>query len=255
MSASHVTSTVRERVATVTLRRPPVNALDSGTWHELDDAFAQLEDRTDVSVIVLCSGWPGIFSAGADVKELPMSLALDETRMRLTQRTLECVLRHPVPILCSVDGPALGGGCALAAACDVRIATRTARFALPEIDVGRCGGTRHLLRHLPPGAVRLAAFTGLPIPAEDAYRMGLVTELVDDADALARRTDELARHIAAKSPTAVRLTKRALDLSEPLSVRDGYEVEQQFSLRLATSTDADEAAAAFREKRPPVWGR
>jgi enoyl-CoA hydratase/carnithine racemase len=96
-------------------------------------------------------------------------------------------------------------------------------------------------------------FTGRPISAEQAFQLGMVSELLDDGDALHARAAELAADIAAKSPVAVRLAKQSLDLAEELTVLAGYEVEQQFSLRLAGTPDAAEAVAAFREKREPRW--
>jgi enoyl-CoA hydratase/carnithine racemase len=241
------------RTGTVALARPPVNALRTQTYRELAAALWTLQDDRACSVIVLRSAVPGIFCAGADVRELPMPREVDEQRQALARGVAAQVLRSPVPVICAVDGPALGGGCQLAAACDVRLATRTARFGLPEINVGRCGGGRYLMRVLPVGTVRRMYFTGRPIDAEEAHRLGMVAELLDDAEALQARAFEMAAEVAAKSPTAVRLAKQSLDLAEPLGVEAGYEVEQQFSLRLAATPDAAEAAAAFREKRAPRW--
>lgn len=241
------------RIGTVLLARPPVNALRTQTYEELRDALHRLQADRACSVIVLTSAVPGIFSAGADVKELPMPREQDESRQDLSRGVFAQLLRSPVPVICAVDGPALGGGCQLACSCDVRIATRAARFGVPEITVGRCGGGRFLMRVLPAGTVRQMYFTGRPIEAQQAHALGMVSELLDGDDALQARARELAAEIAAKSPTAVRLAKRSLDLAEEMPLLDGYAVEQQFSLRLAATPDAAEAAAAFREKRAPRW--
>jgi enoyl-CoA hydratase/carnithine racemase len=240
-------------VATISFTRPPVNALRTQTYRELGAALRDVQGDARCSVIILASGVPGIFSAGADVKELPMPREVDEERQLLARTVLNTVLRSPVPVICAVTGPALGAGCALAAACDIRLATPTARFGLPEITVGRCGGSRHVMRVLPQGVVRHMYFTGNPIPAQRAFELGMVSELLPDDDALRARSVELAGEIAANSPTAIRLAKQALDLAEELPIAAGYEVEQQFSLRLAATPDAAEAAAAFREKRAPRW--
>ncbi|HXA29668.1 MAG TPA: enoyl-CoA hydratase-related protein [Candidatus Angelobacter sp.] len=253
MIAEDVSVTLEERVGTLSLSRPPVNALRTQTYRELAASLRALQEDRACSAIVLRSAVPGIFCAGADVRELPMPREVDEERQKLTRAFFTQVLRSPVPVICAVDGPALGGGCQLVAACDVRLATRGARFGVPEINVGRCGGGRYLMRVLPVGTVRQMYFTGRPIGAEEAHRLGMVSELLDDADALDARAQELARDIASKSPTALRLAKQSLDLAESLGIEAGYEVEQQFSLRMAGTPDAAEAAAAFREKRPPVW--
>ena len=253
MSGEDVTATLEGRVGTVVLARPRVNAMRTQTYEELRDALRTLQDDRACSVIVLRSGVDGIFSAGADVRELPMPPAKDEARQALTRTVFAQVLRSPVPVVCAVDGHALGAGCQLACACDVRLATRAARFGVPEITVGRCGAGRFLMRVLPAGTVRQMYFTGKPIDAGQAHALGMVAELLDDADALHRRARELAEDIAAKSPVAVRLAKQSLDLAEEMALLEGYEVEQQFSLRLAGTPDAAEAAAAFREKRAPRW--
>jgi enoyl-CoA hydratase len=250
--AEDVETQLADRVGTLLLSRPPVNALRTQTYRELAASLRALQEDRACSVIVR-SAVPGIFCAGADVRELPMPREVDEERQLLTRTFFAQVLRSPVPIVCAVDGPALGAGCQLAAACDVRLATRSARFGVPEITVGRCGGGRYLMRVLPQGTVRQMYFTGKPIGAEQAFQLGMVAEVLDDADALHRRAAELARDIAAKSPVAVRMAKQSLDIAEELSVLAGYEVEQQFSLRLAATPDAAEAVAAFREKREPRW--
>jgi enoyl-CoA hydratase len=238
------------RIGSIVLDRPKVNAMRTQTWEEFEasvDLFAA--DQT-VSVVVLRSAVPGIFSAGADVKELPMTPSNDAARQQLTRRVLDKVLGAPQPYIASLDGPALGGGCALVCAADIRIGTDRTSFGLPEITVGRCGGGRHLMRHLPQGTVRSLYFTGIPLPAAEAFRLGLLNTLADDLDA---ETAELAGEIASKSPTALRLAKQSLNIVESLDVRTGYEVEQQFTLRLAGTPDAEEAAKAFFEKRAPVW--
>jgi enoyl-CoA hydratase len=253
VTAEDVSATLQGRVGTLSLARPPVNALRTQTYEELASSLRTLQEDGSCSAIVIRSAVPGIFCAGADVRELPMPRERDEERQAVTRSVFAQVLRSPVPVICAVDGPALGAGCQLAAACDVRLATRAARFGVPEITVGRCGGGRYLMRVLPMGTVRRMFFTGKPISAEEAHRLGMVTELLDDAGALHARAAELAAEIAAQSPTAVRLAKQSLDLAEPLDVEAGYAVEQQFSLKLAGTPDAAEAAAAFREKRAPRW--
>jgi enoyl-CoA hydratase/carnithine racemase len=255
MNGDDVSTHLDDRIGTLSLARPPVNALRTQTYRELVAALRSLQEDRACSVIVVRSAVPGIFCAGADVRELPMPREVDEERQLLTRTFFAQVLCSPVPVICAVDGPALGAGCQLAAACDIRLATRTARFGLPEITVGRCGGGRYLMRVLPQGTVRQMYFTGRPIAAEEAFRLGMVSELLDDADALHRRATELAADIAAKSPTALRLAKQSLDIAEGMPILAGYEVEQQFSLRLAATPDAAEAAAAFREKREPRWSQ
>jgi enoyl-CoA hydratase len=237
------------RVATLTLDRPPVNAFRTATWREVGAALTAAAEAA-VSVLVLRSALAGMFSAGADIKEPAPSPEDAERRTRLTRGVLDAVHRAPFPVIAAVDGPALGGACALVSAADIRIAGPRATFGLPEINVGRCGGARYLMRHLGQGTVRWLYFTGDTIDAERAERLGLVAWVAGDLDG---DVEQLAGRIAAKSPTALRVAKQSLNLVEWADVAAGYETEQQFDLRLAGHPDSAEAAAAFREKRPPRW--
>jgi enoyl-CoA hydratase len=252
MNGEDVVWELEGRVGTVTLQRVPVNAFRGQTWVELEEALVQLGDSR-CSAVVLRSGLERIFSAGADVRQTPTTPAEWEARSRMTRRIFDRLLRFPVPIVCAVNGPAIAVGCVLAACADIRIATADATFSLPELNVGRIGGARHLLRVLPQDAVRRAYFTGKPFSADDAYRLGMVGELYPDFASLHEGAASIAGDIAAKSPVGVRLAKQSLDLAEGLPVMAGYEVEQQFSMRLAALPDAQEAVRAFQEKRAPVW--
>ena len=245
---------IDNRIAILSINRPPVNAFRTQTYEEVARALHLLDTDPTSVVLVVRSGNERCFSAGADLHELPMPPDKDELRQALVRRVLDQVLHATKPVICVVDGPALGGGCAITAAADIRVASERAYFGLPEITVGRGGGARHLMRVLPQGTVRLAYFTGKPLSAFEAHRLGMVQVLTPAtpgaADAAAM---EIARSIASHSPLALRYAKEALDLAEPMSISEGYHVEQQFTLRLATSNDASEAARAFAEHRPPAW--
>jgi enoyl-CoA hydratase/carnithine racemase len=231
-----------------------VNAIRVATWETLRDVLAQIAaQHRKLNVVVVRSSVPGMFCAGADLKEPAASPAGSEDRQRLARTVLGTLLRFPVPVIAGVNGPALGAGCALAAVCDIRMASATATFGLPEISAARAGGGRHLMRVLPQGAVRHAYFTGQPLTAQEAWRLGLIQEVLPDEEELNAAVAGLASSIAGKSPTAIRMAKQALDLAEEMPVALGYEVEQQFTLRLAGTPEAAEAAAAFRERRAPRW--
>jgi enoyl-CoA hydratase len=220
-------------VGIITIARPPVNAMRMRTFIELEQALLELNDDDSCNVIVLRSGVARAFCAGADVSEMPLTVEREDFRARLVRRTFDLLLRSRQPVVGVVDGPARGGGCAMLAACDIRVASERSTFAMPEINVGRGGGARHLMRVLPQGAVRLAYFTGGIIDAAEAYRLGMVQRLTTSepgaADDVAR---EIAEEIAGKNPVAIRLAKEALDLAETMTVTDGYRVEQQNTQRL-----------------------
>jgi enoyl-CoA hydratase/carnithine racemase len=241
----------------VVMDRPPVNAMSTDTYGELADAFRAVSQRDDLSVVLLTSASEKVFCAGADVKELSTLTASgdsrrDEQRQKLAHALFDAILNNRQPVIGVLNGPALGAGAALAACCDIRYASERATIGLPEINVGRCGGGRHMMRLLPQGWVRVLYFTGRPLDAQEAYRLGLFQKVVSHGT---ERTAamELAREIAGKSPLALRLAKEALNACEPLPVSEGYALEQTYTLRLAKSEDAKEAARAFTEKRPPVW--
>jgi enoyl-CoA hydratase len=243
------------RVATVTLDRPPVNALSSGLYAELSAALDRVGADPQVSVAVLTSGSARAFCAGADVTELaglsgPGAEEADARRQELARRVFGQLLNLPQPCIAVVDGPAIGAGAVIASCADMRMGSPRASFSLPEVTVGRCGGGRHLMRHLPQGIVRQMYFTAEPLTSRDALRFGLL-DSVHDSAALAGAAMARARAIAAHSPLALRLGKAALNDSEPLPVQEGYATEQRYTLRLARSADAREALAARREKRAP----
>jgi enoyl-CoA hydratase len=245
-----------DRVAEVVLDRSPVNAISAGMYASLIAVFGQLSAREDVNVVILRSAHARIFSAGADIKERldapSIAESASEYRQRLARACYDAILDCALPTIAVVGGVALGAGAVLAACCDIRLASTAARFGLPEISAGRCGGGRHLMRLIPQGKTRLMYFTGNEIDAAEAQRIELVQavypvgEEVEPARALARK-------IAAKSPYGLRLAKRALNESESLAVSEGYAREQRYTLRLNQHPDAAEAAQALLERRDPVW--
>jgi len=244
-----------DSVAAVTLDRPPVNALSSGFYAELSAVLERIAADPQVSVMVLMSASSRAFSAGADMTELAALSGADADdadarRQELARRVFGQLLELPQPSIAVLDGPAIGAGAVIASCADMRMGSRQASFALPELSVGRCGGGRHMMRHLPQGVVRRMFFTGQPLSSEEALRFGFL-DSVHDRGELADAAMARARGIAANSPLALRLGKAALNESEALPVQEGYAVEQQYTLRLARTADAREALAARREKRAP----
>ena len=244
-----------DSVAAVTLDRPPVNALSSGFYAELSAVIERIAADPQVSVMVLTSASSRAFCAGADVAELAALSGADADdadarRQELARRVFGQLLELPQPSIAVLDGPAIGAGAVIASCADMRMGSPRASFALPELSVGRCGGGRHLMRHLPQGVVRRMFFTGQPLSSEEALRFGFLDSVHDRAE-LAGAAMARARGMAANSPLALRLGKAALNESEALPVQEGYAVEQQYTLRLARTADAREALAARREKRAP----
>ncbi|WEX08713.1 enoyl-CoA hydratase-related protein [Chelativorans sp. AA-79] len=243
----------RDRIATVTLDRPPVNALTLSLYEEIADRFENASDWEDVNCIIFTGAGTRAFCAGLDLHEfLAATVEEDPKRAAIIRRCFGAVRNTAVPVIAAVNGPALGAGCVLASLCDMRIAAENATFGLPEINVGRCGGGAHLGRLIPQGALRRMFFTGQPITAAEAYRIGLVEEVVP-AEALGEAAERLARLLAEKAPLGLRLGKAALNEVEFMPVEEGYAREQQYSTRLMATEDAREATRAVVEKRRPVF--
>jgi enoyl-CoA hydratase len=240
-------------IATVTIDRPPVNALTLDMYRQIVRTFTDLAARPELRCAILTAAGTRAFSAGLDVHEfLAMPVEADEERQQVGLAAFTAVSKCPVPLIGAINGVALGAGMVLASLCDTRIASASARFGLPEINVGRCGGASHVARLVPQGLVRRMFFTGEPIDAGTALRAGLVEEVVEPPE-LEEAARSLAQRIATKSPLGLRLGKQALNAAEFLPVDEGYLIEQSYSAQLVHTRDSREALRAVVEKREPVF--
>ena len=156
------------------------------------------------------------------------------------------------PVIAAINGAALGAGLAVAASCDILLASETAVLGLPEIDVGLLGGGRHSMRLFGHSRTRRMMFTGYRVPAEELYRLGIVEACLPQ-EKLMDAAMELAKEIAGKSPIAMGLAKHAINTIETMSLRDGYRFEQNMTTELSKYEDSKEAMMAFVEKRAPVF--
>ena len=250
---SDITTVITDQVATVTLARPPVNALTIALYEEIADIFETLGDGDGANCAIFTAEGTRAFCAGLDLKEfLAASVDDDPKRAAIVRRTFAAVRHCAIPVIAAVNGPALGAGCVLASVCDIRIAAEKATFGLPEINVGRCGGGAHMGRLVPQGLLRRMFFTGKPIDADEAYRAGFVDRVVTGDDLMPAAT-ELATDISRKSPLGLRYGKQALNEAEFLPVEEGYAREQGYSTKLMHTEDAREATRAVVEKRAPVF--
>jgi enoyl-CoA hydratase len=244
---------VQGKVLVVTLDRPPVNTLLLDTYRLMAQTFDDISMRTDVNCVVFTAAGAKAFCAGLDLKEFAVArLEDDRARGAVVRHCFSAIRNCALPVIAAVNGPALGAGCVLTSVCDIRIAAEKATFGLPEVNVGRCGGTAHMGRHLPQGVLRRMFFTGQPIDAVEAHRFGFV-DRITSAEDLMPAAMELAGLIAEKAPLGLRLGKQALNETEYLNVEEGYAAEQRYSTRLMATEDAREATRAVLEKRRPVW--
>lgn len=245
---------VEPHVALVQFANPPVNAHSQQLLDEVPQVFDALSDRDDVRAIVL-TGEGKCFCAGADIKERVGKSPEAGDHWQNSRRAREAyysIMECRKPVIGAINGPALGGGLAFAASCDILVASEQGCLGLPEINVGLLGGGRHAQRLFSHSRLRRMMLTGLRVFGPELYRLGVV-EACTDADGLMDAALELAREIAAKSPLASTLAKHALNQIEEMTLRDGYRFEQTMTGQLGKSEDSKEAMRAFVEKREAVF--
>ena len=254
MDTQFIRCDVQDYIALITMDRPPVNAVNAQFHQELMLVCDTISDRDDVRVAIL-TGAGRIFCAGADIKERagrerePGEIW---QHSRNAREAFHAIVECRVPVIGALNGAALGAGLAIAASCDILIASENAVLGLPEINVGLLGGGRHTMRLFGHSKARRMMFTGQRLSGAELYRLGVVEECVPP-ERLLDTAHTLASEIAAKSPVAIRLAKHAMNAIEFMSLRDGYRFEQNMTAELSRYEDSKEAMRAFVEKRPPVF--
>ena len=244
---------VSEYIAVVRLDKPPVNALDRATRRRLIEIFDEVSERADVRVAIL-TGTGKFFCSGADLKDRPDAEKAGDflDHNRWTRETGNAIRECAKPVIAAVNGPALGAGFGLMAACDIFLASEDATFAMPEINVGLAGGVSMLRTLFGRSFTRRMFFTGMKVPAAELYRRGVLDEVVP-GEQLMPLAMEIAQEIASKAPLAVAYAKQAANMMDLMPQRDGYRFEQNVTMALAKTEDAQEARKAFLEKRKPVY--
>jgi enoyl-CoA hydratase len=234
-------------VATVTIDRPPVNALNTELRTTLLSTLDALHERDDVRAIVL-TATGHVFCAGADIKEkatLTESSPGDYARAnRLTKDLFFALLDNAKPVIAAVNGHALGAGFVIAGCCDMIFAADAALFAMPEIDVGQGGGASFLQRIMPLGKLHRMMLTGERVPAAELYRLGVI-EASLPADEVLGAALEVAEKIAEKDPGAVRAIRQSYTTVAALNLEEGVRVEQIYTTGLARSDAGAAARDAF----------
>lgn len=241
------------RVALVTINRPDKrNALDGPTRSQLLAVLDELRADPEVRVVVLTGAGDKAFVAGADISEFEGRSPIDQFRVMSDRTIFDAVDAFPKPVIAALNGFALGGGCELAMACDIRVAADTARLGQPEVNLGIIpggGGTQRLPRLVGTGTAYKLLFTGEVIGADEALRIGLVDEVVPAAGLRARAL-ALAETIAQKSPVALQLIKEAVRASLRVPLDEGLRQETTLFGLAFSSEDKAEGVAAFLGKRP-----
>jgi enoyl-CoA hydratase len=245
--------TIKDYIATVVMNRPPVNAQNTAFREEIIKAFDAFSDDDNVRVVIL-TGFGKMFSAGADMRARPTSGEHGEywAFNRYVREMFNSIHECAKPVICACNGPALGAGFGLVAACDIILCSDNAVIGMPEIDIGLMGGAAMLQQFFGRSRARRMFYTGWRVPAAELYRTGVV-ECCVSVEELMGEAMKMATDIASKSPLAMRYAKQSMNVTMHMPARDGYRFEQGMTVALSKSEDAKEAREAFFEKRKPNW--
>jgi enoyl-CoA hydratase/carnithine racemase len=243
----------KDGIAYVTLNRPKVlNALNQRTWQDLRTAFEDARDDATVRGVILTGAGDKAFIAGADIGEIAHITAVDaEQSSRYGQDVLTLIENLGKPVIAAVNGFALGGGCETAMACTIRIASEHARFGQPEVSLGIIpggGGTQRLPRLVGKGRALQLILSGAMITAQEAYRIGLVNEVVSATD-LIPRAEAILKQIFANAPVAIRFSLEAVNRGLETSQAEGMALEASLFGLCAGTEDKNEGTQAFLQKR------
>jgi enoyl-CoA hydratase/carnithine racemase len=254
---SNVVYEKKGAIAYVTVNRPKVlNALNTPTWADLRTAFEDARDDAAVRGVILTGAGGKAFIAGADIGELAHATAIDaEQSSRFGQKVLDLIENLGKPVIAAVNGFALGGGCETAMACTIRLAVDTAKFGQPEVTLGLVpggGGTQRLPRLVGKGRALQLILSGEMISAQEAFRIGLVNEVVPAAD-LITRAEEILNKIASNAPIAVKFALEAANKGLETSQDEGLLLEASYFGLCAATEDKKEGTTAFLEKRAPQF--
>jgi enoyl-CoA hydratase len=250
----NVRTETRDGLLIVTIDRPKVlNALNAQTVEEIYEVFDNAREDQNVKAVIVTGGGEKAFVAGADINELAQKNPITgKTTSERGQMILSVIERFPKPVIAAINGFALGGGCELALACHIRIASEKAQIGLPEVTLGIIpgyGGTQRMARLLGKGKALELICTGDRISAAEAERIGLVNKVVP-ADQLMSAAEEMARRIMARGPLAIRAAIEAVIRGSEMPFEEGQFLEATLFGLLCASEDTKEGMKAFLEKRP-----
>jgi enoyl-CoA hydratase/carnithine racemase len=247
----------KDSIAYVTLNRPKVlNALNKKTWADLRTAFEAARDDADVRGVILTGAGDKAFIAGADISELANVSAVEaEESSTFGQEVLNLVENLGKPVIAAINGFALGGGCETAMACTIRVASEHAKFGQPEVKLGLIpggGGTQRMPRLVGKGRALQIILSGEIISAQEAYRIGLVNEVVPAADVITR-AEGILKQIFSNAPIAVKYSLEAVNKGLETSVAEGLSLEASLFGLCAGTEDKSEGTQAFLQKRAPQF--
>lgn len=254
MKFENVSYQVENGILYLTLDRPEArNALTPEMWRDISAAVQAARQDPAVRVVIVSGAGDKALASGADIRELHQREHLIQMDGVATNALKELEELNK-PVICAINGYALGGGCELALACDIRIATKRSKFGQPEVSLGLipgAGGTQRLVRLVGPGRAKEMIFSGIILTAEQALAIGLVNRVTDDTrEAVMAEAEALARTIMEKGPVALALAKICIDMGSNTDLNTGLMLERMAQTIALSTQDRKEGTAAFLEKRP-----
>jgi enoyl-CoA hydratase/carnithine racemase len=244
------------KIATFTLNRPEdLNSIDPESLEELSRSLTDFKDDNEIMVGIITGAGDKAFSVGADIKTMLPEIKKTRGQPSAGPPTTMRGLDLWKPLVAAINGACLGGGLEIALACDLRIASENATFALPEVTLGLIpgwGGTQRLPRVIPLARAAEILLTGRPINAQEAYRIGLLNKVVPLSE-LMLVARQMAEMLCRPAPLAVRAAKQAMIQGTSLPLKGGLELEKTLNDFLVTTEDFDEGCRAFTEKRKPIF--
>ena len=247
---------VKEDIGYITINRPQaMNALNMDVLNELTEALAEIEADDKVKVVIV-TGEGKAFVAGADIAQMSKLNAIEgRAMMAAGHKVMNTIDQMEKPFIAAVNGFALGGGCELSMACDIRIASEKAKFGQPEVGLGIIpgfGGTQRLARFVGKGMAKYLIYTAEMIKADEAYRIGLVEKVVAPEELMAE-AEKVAKTIASKAPIAIATAKVAINNGFDMDLKSSSRLEVEATTSCFASEDKNEGMGAFLEKRTPEW--
>lgn len=247
---------IDEGVGIITFNNPPVNALTVDVRDQLKEVLAELEENNEVRAVVITGAGSKCFIAGADIKDFPKQLESGPRENAIIYQKMFAYLEEtPRPVIVALNGLALGGGCELALTGDIRIAEEHVKIGLPEVNLGLIpglGGTQRMARLVGPAKAKELLFTGVPISAKEALRIGLVNQVVPTGRAIEEAL-KLAKKLAKGAGVAMGYTKHLVNKGPELPMEEALELEMKHVEKIFSTEDLREGLDAFINKRPAVF--
>ncbi|WEG15193.1 enoyl-CoA hydratase-related protein [Alkalihalophilus pseudofirmus] len=251
-----VTYEINSDFASLTINHSPLNVLTDEVITQLDVVMENILREPRCRALIIRAAGEKAFVAGADIRQFP---SLTETSgielVEKGKKVFDRIAHAPFPVICAINGLALGAGLELALACDIRIAEKRAKLGLPETSLGILpgyAGTQRLARLVGPGKAKKMIFTGAAISAVEAYAFGLIEEVAEDGESY-QAARKLAEQIATKGPIAISKAKLAIDQGLEGTLEEGQKLESRLFSRLCLTEDMQEGVKAFKEKRAPQF--